>query len=358
MLDSTPVRAVRAPLQAVSSPSVNSWLTSIRGSPMSIAKPSPKVAVPSQIAAAQAQSAIAAAMASQNAIMALNLNQPAVLAPSQPAPPPTIPELEGAGGPIRCLRKLGSGGFGTVWLARQTLLADASTRTLAVKSIRLGEAAREWRSSLAEELLGESDDLAEETTAEDVAREVHAHTRLFGEGAKRACALLCRLHGHVVEEERAVLLLEYFDGVDLHSHVQIARMHSAGWLAESEAGVYTSALCEALSHAHAVGVAHLDLKPGNVLVRPRDRALKLIDYGTAALFTPGAADGSELVEEHGGTSNYQSPERHFEDYVGGEGEEDEGGFDGAAADVWALGCVVFFMVHGMAWHGMAWHGIA
>ena len=136
---------------------------------------------------------------------------------------------------------------------------------------------------MAQDLLGESDDsLGEETTAEDVLREVAAHERLFHDETTPASELLVRLHGHTLEEERAVLVLEFFDGVELHSHVQAARVHSAGWLREDEARAYAALLCDALAHAHSAGVAHLDLKPQNVLVQPAARRLKLIDYGFSA----------------------------------------------------------------------------
>jgi serine/threonine protein kinase len=94
-------------------------------------------------------------------------------------------------------------------------------------------------------------------------------------------------------------------------------------------------LLEALAHMHAMGVAHLDLKPQNVLIHPPSGNLKLIDYGTAALFEP-LVEGEPaplfwpLVEEHGGTKSFQSPERIFEDYV--EFGKDKEGFDGPAVD--------------------------
>jgi len=127
-------------------------------------------------------------------------------------------------------------------------------------------------------------------------------------------------------------------------------------------------------------VAHLDIKPQNVLIHPPSGRLKLIDYGSAGLFDavaavsassdPGAgliaqptsADGGSalrpefvagFVTEHGGTQSYLSPERVLdeEDYWSPEAFKaflDAGaeGINGPAADVYSLGCLVFFLLRG------------
>lgn len=82
---------------------------------------------------------------------------------------------------------------------------------------------------------------------------------------------------------------------------------------------------EALGAAHAAGIVHRDVKPGNLIVTP-DRRIKVTDFGIAR-----AADGLAITEtgQVMGTPAYLSP------------EQAEGGRATAASDVYSLGCVAF-----------------
>jgi serine/threonine protein kinase len=248
---------------------------------------------------------------------------------------PTCPSFEGFG-PVQCVRKLGKGGFGEVWLGRRM----DSNDSVAVKFLAIGES-----------------DV--ETNASDVEREVAAHLRLFGDGTREApaCRLLLALAAHCLESDRAVLVLELFEGVELLEYVSNQPNGSpTGWLVEAEARPIVRTLLEALAHMHACGVAHLDLKPQNVLIHPPSGNLKLIDYGTAGFFEPGATDVAlRLVEENGGTESYQGPERILDDYIEhGRRFGGREGFDGPAADIFSLGCLAFFLLRGKVpfdWEG-------
>ena len=247
--------------------------------------------------------------------------------PAAVMPAPTCPSFEGFG-PIQCVRKLGKGGFGEVWLGRRM----DSNDSVAVKFLEIGES-----------------DV--ETNVSDVEREVAAHLRLFGDGTREApaCRLLLALTAHCIESDRAVLVLELFEGVELLGYVSNQPNSSpAGWLDEAEARPIVRTLLEALAHMHACGVAHLDLKPQNVLIHPPSGNLKLIDYGTAGFFEPGATEVAlRLVEEFGGTESYQGPERILDDYIEhGRRFGGRDGFDGPAADIFSLGCLAFFLLRG------------
>jgi serine/threonine protein kinase len=280
--------------------------------------------------AGTAQEAMAAAMVA------------AMGAAAAAALPPVCPPIEGVGR-LQCVRKLGDGGFGHVWLAQRI----ETSESVAVKFVELG---------------GRDQDHV--TTVSDVEREVAVHQRLFGDGGVAppvSCRLLLALAAHSIEAARAVLVLELFDGIELHDYVVRGGREGCCWAAiglvwpragrveETEARPIVQTLLEALAHMHAMGVAHLDLKPQNVLIHPPSGNLKLIDYGTAALFEP-LVEGEPaplfwpLVEEHGGTKSFQSPERIFEDYV--EFGKDKEGFDGPAADVFSLGCLTCFLLRG------------
>ena len=93
-------------------------------------------------------------------------------------------------------------------------------------------------------------------------------------------------------------------------------------------------ILQAVAHCHACDVYHLDLKPDNMLCFKDNShclsgvTVKLADFGTAA-HAPGGRRLSGVV----GTTSYMPPEVHA-------GES----FRGGAADVWALGVVLYAMV--------------
>lgn len=103
-------------------------------------------------------------------------------------------------------------------------------------------------------------------------------------------------------------------------------------------------VARAIQHAHANNVHHLDLKPGNILLDGNGNAL-VADFGIAKLvrpagdpFTPAAGDGwspEDTLTFRQGTLPYMAPERFG-----------AGGTAGAAADVWAIGVVLYELLTG------------
>ncbi|MGI9177880.1 MAG: serine/threonine-protein kinase [Pirellulales bacterium] len=122
------------------------------------------------------------------------------------------------------------------------------------------------------------------------------------------------------------LVTELVPGVDLRRYVQ---MH--GPLDEATAASVISQAARGLAYAHEQGLVHRDVKPGNILVMP-DGRVKVLDLGLA---------GSQLAEESSrigrvvGTMDYIAPEQiRTPDDVG------------PAADVYALGCTLYYAVTG------------
>jgi serine/threonine protein kinase/Tfp pilus assembly protein PilF len=104
---------------------------------------------------------------------------------------------------------------------------------------------------------------------------------------------------------------------------------------------FATQMAEGLACAHAAGILHRDLKPGNVMITADDR-VKILDFGLAKLFGPSAHD-PEAVTMAGdqsrtgltfGTAGYMSPEQAL------------GKTLDQRSDVFALGVVLFEMATG------------
>ncbi|HEY8039343.1 MAG TPA: serine/threonine-protein kinase [Polyangiaceae bacterium] len=94
-------------------------------------------------------------------------------------------------------------------------------------------------------------------------------------------------------------------------------------------------ICEALREAHAQGVIHRDLKPGNVLLRGGDRAV-VVDFGMAKIVTGGGTGTTQLTEHNMvfGTPEYMAPEQ-------ARGDELD-----ARCDVYATGIILYELLAG------------
>jgi eukaryotic-like serine/threonine-protein kinase len=100
-------------------------------------------------------------------------------------------------------------------------------------------------------------------------------------------------------------------------------------------------LCGALHEAHAIGLIHRDIKPGNVIVCERGRTTdvaKLLDFGLVQSVLPGGE--FERSSQRGivvGTPAYLSPEQ-----ASGASSVD------ARSDIYSLGALAYFLLTGQA----------
>jgi serine/threonine-protein kinase len=204
-------------------------------------------------------------------------------------------------GPFVLLEKLGEGGMGQVFKAR-----DAAGELAALKVIR-------------------KDRLDNPDAVRRFRREIEAAAGLRDEHVV-AC------QGAYESEGALALALEYVEGTDLARLVQ-----KRGPLPVAEAVEYVRQAALGLQHAHERGLVHRDVKPSNLMVTPAG-TVKLLDLGLARREALGETEASSTLTRDGlvlGTPDYIAPEQI----------EDAHGVDGRA-DLYALGCTLYFLLSG------------
>ena len=150
--------------------------------------------------------------------------------------------------------RLGSGGMGVVYLARDTRL----DRRVAIKVLPDGR-------------------VADERARTRFRREAQALSRLNHPN-------IATIYDFDQYDGRDFLVMEYIEGQSL-------RDVGLDPLPRAEVVRLGTQLAEALAAAHSAGVVHLDLKPGN-LMRTSDGRLKVLDFGIARLHAIDSADGT------------------------------------------------------------------
>ncbi len=205
-------------------------------------------------------------------------------------------------GPYTLLRPLGAGGMGEVYLARHRLLK----RPCAVKLVR-------------------PDHAADSQLLERFEREVQATAALTHPNAVQVFD-----YGHT-PDGTFYYAMEYLPGPSLH---ELVKRH--GPQPPGRAVYLLRQVCGALREAHAAGLIHRDIKPGNVIVCERGGlpdVAKLLDFGLVRDVSGG---GVELTGEGviSGTPAYMAP------------EQASGARVDARADVYAVGTLAYYLLTG------------
>lgn len=213
-------------------------------------------------------------------------------------PDATITEGHVIGGRYRLVRRLARGGMAEVWEAEDDVLA----RSVAVKLL-----------------------------LPHLAADTAFHARFHRE----AMAAARLSHPHIVSiydtcstDDAEAIVMELVRGTTLRD-----LLDAHGALPAARAIAIARQVADALAHAHASGLVHRDVKPGNILLADDGRVL-VTDFGIAKA----AAEASDLTEvgQIVGTAKYLSPEQVQGHPVDGR------------SDVYALGVVLYEMLCGRA----------
>ncbi len=192
-------------------------------------------------------------------------------------------------GKYKIVAALGSGGFGTVYLAHDTWI----DKKVAIKV-------------------------------------PHRQGLDFGELLREPRLLASVSHPNIVaittaekQDNVFFIVMEYVQGETLENIIALK-----GALELNRALDFTCQICNAVDHAHQQGVIHRDLRPANVLVTENDM-LKVADFGTSR-FLEIAAHGTTVI----GSPPYMAPEQFHGKAV-------------FASDIYSLGVTMYQMLTGI-----------
>ncbi len=208
-------------------------------------------------------------------------------------------------GPYEIVSRIGAGGMGEVWRARDTRL----DRQVAIKVLPAALAQNEqFRARF-------------EREAKSISQLNHPN--------------ICTLYDIGHESDTSYLVMELLEGESLAD--RLAR----GPLPLADVIRYGAQIAAALDRAHRAGITHRDLKPGNVVITKS--GAKLLDFGLAKSATPTSAVSFDGATEHRpltqegtilGTFQYMAPEQLA-------GEEAD-----TRSDIFALGALLYEMATG------------
>jgi serine/threonine protein kinase len=202
--------------------------------------------------------------------------------------------------------KIGEGGMGEVWVAKQT---EPVKRTVAVKLVKAGMDSRA---------------VLQRFEAERQALALMDHpniARVFD--------------GGMTADQRPFFVMELVNGLSLTKFCDDAKLDIRGRLE------LFAAVCQAVQHAHQKGIIHRDLKPSNILVSRIDGrpVPKVIDFGVAKALGGSLLDESEATQFGVvvGTLEYMAPEQ-----ASRAGDDVD-----TRADIYSLGVILYELLTGL-----------
>ncbi|EHY91209.1 helicase family protein with metal-binding cysteine cluster [Saccharomonospora azurea NA-128] len=212
---------------------------------------------------------------------------------------------------FRLLGPIGKGNMGEVYRAEDQAAGDVDDRVVAVKLVL------RTRSG------SHIDSLAGTKAGERFQREVRIMRRLDHPNLPRL------VDGGVDAEGLPYLAMEFLDGRTLRDLISERAQSPVSWVVALGAQI-----ADGLAAAHAENVVHRDLKPSNVMV-VRGGVVKVLDFGMGRMADDTDAARLTSTGVTVGTARYMAPEQFRASAVG------------PAADLYALGCVLFELLTGV-----------
>lgn len=200
-------------------------------------------------------------------------------------------------GKYEILKPLGSGGMGSVYLGRDTIIG----RLVAIKTLNL-EVGEELKKSDMDSFFNE---------AKVAGTLIHPNiVTIFDAG---------------IEEDIPFIVMEFFDGIPLSKFIETRE------LTTKEKLEILRKIGEAIDFAHSKGVIHRDIKPANILIND-DKEVKIADFGIARIISSQKLKQSVAI----GTPAYIAPEQAIGEAID------------QRADIFSFAVVAYELLSGVA----------
>ena len=223
-------------------------------------------------------------------------------------------------GKYRIISTLGRGGFGITYLAEQVL----ARRKVCIKEFFPKDYYKRDEGSDSISILS--------------AGQAATMSRFKEKFLKEAQTIAALDHANIIhildvfeENNTAYYVMEYVDGESLSEVVK-----RRGALAEGETVEYVRQVASALEYLHERKIMHLDIKPGNIMLRSKDNHVVLIDFGL-----------SKHYDEQSGEATSTTPVCVSHGYAPME-QYNVGGVNSfsPATDIYSLGATLYYLVTG------------
>ena len=223
-------------------------------------------------------------------------------------------------GRYRIVDSLGRGGFGVTYLAEQVL----ARRKVCIKEFFPQDYYKRDEDSVSISLLSEN-------FKENMLR----FKAKFIKEAQTIAALdhpnIIQIYDVFEENGTAYYVMDYIEGESLSELVK-----RNGAMSERDAVTYIKQVAAALEHIHEQQIMHLDVKPGNIMVRTKDSRSILIDFGLSKHYDSESGDATSTTPV--GVSHGFAPMEQYK----------QGGVSkfSPETDIYSLGATLYYLVTG------------
>lgn len=197
------------------------------------------------------------------------------------------------GGKYRIERMLGQGGFGITYLAEQPMLE----RKVCIKEFFFKDYCEREDETSHVTLSTKSNKELVERFRKKFLKEARVISKLHHDH-------IVQIHDIFEENSTAYYVMDYVEGESLGDMIK-----RVGYFPEHQALAYIKDVASALSYIHSKSINHLDIKPGNIMLRREDNRVLLIDFGVSKQYDESTFEGTTTTPV--GISHGYSPAEQY-----------------------------------------------